>query len=80
MNSLMRSGAIVMIHILTQYPNQMPLIEDQDVVQTLFTHRSHPAFREGICFGCSIWREEDVRAFGDKDRVERSREFRQVKR
>ena len=75
-DSLMWSSVVVIVHIFAQRPCKVPLIEDQDLVKTRLAYRPHPAFRERISFGRLKGCLNNFDAFGDKDRVERGREFR----
>ena len=54
----------------------MGLIEDENVVKTLVSHRPDPPFSIGIRIGRLQGRQDNFTAFGFEDLVERLGEFR----
>ena len=45
--TLVRSGGVVVFDESGQNPSQMSLIENQEFIQTLFAHGTHPPFGVG---------------------------------
>ncbi len=40
-------------HVLNKHATQMPLVQDQQVIQTFGSDRSHPSLRDGVGLGRS---------------------------
>jgi hypothetical protein len=38
-------------HVLNKYATQMPLVQDQQVIQTVISNGSHPPLRDGVGLG-----------------------------
>ena len=54
------AGCVVMLDIFTYHATQMAFVEDEDLIQAFFAHRSYPAFRIGIRIRRPIGRVDDL--------------------
>ena len=57
-DALVRTRRIVVNDELAHQPLQMCLVDDQHLVQTLITDRSHPMLGKGVGIGCTIGGED----------------------
>ena len=53
--ALMRSRRVEELHILMRHPPEMRLIDDQHLVQILFSHGPNPALCIRVCIWGAIW-------------------------
>lgn len=58
----MRSPAVVIRAVLAQHGEQMPLIDDDEVIQTLSPQRADHAFGDGVGLGSVNWCEQGLNA------------------
>jgi len=72
---LMGSRAMVIDHVFLEHPLEMPLVQDQHVVQTFLTHGPDPPLRKGVGLWCVIGRLDDCDTLGSKDGIEGHCEF-----
>ena len=73
--ALVRPPLIVEVGIGCEYAQEMPLIEDEEVVQALPASTPDPAFRVPVCLGAVWRRQDDVQPLAAEDPVERRREL-----
>jgi hypothetical protein len=52
MKGAMRPPAIVVGHILPQHTPKMPLIDDDQMIQTLSAQRAYHSFGDSVRLGC----------------------------
>lgn len=68
--SLVRPGPLIVVDIFAKHVIQMAAAKDQQVIKSLPTSTSHPAFRESIRPGRPIRQPDDADAFTAEDFVE----------
>ncbi len=63
-DSLMRPGSVEVVYVGSQYPLELLLLQDEQVIETFVTHTAHKPFTDGIGPWCVIWRFEYLDAAG----------------
>ena len=61
--ALMWPGMVIIFSILSENAVKVVFIQNQDMVETLFTNRSYPPFSICICSGSSVWSVKDFNPF-----------------
>jgi hypothetical protein len=56
----MRSGSVEIVNVLLYYPVEMPLIEDDHVIQAFTSNTPQKTFTHGIGSGSANGRSQDV--------------------
>lgn len=74
-DALMRPSMIVIVDIRGQHTMEMAFAQDQELVQTLLSNRTNPAFGERIRIGSPHWRPDDRNILRCEDRLEARREL-----
>ena len=69
-NALMRTSVIDIGNVFLQDPRTMPLVDDQQVVQTFLPHRPRPALRNRMGFRCPVRRTHEGTTRGSEHRAE----------
>ncbi len=69
-HTLMRPRMIEIGRVLGQHAVQMPLIHNQQVVETFLPHRANPPLGEGVGFGCLIGSADTGDVLGTEDGAE----------
>jgi hypothetical protein len=69
LESLVRTGGVVMQDELVQYTAQVRFVQNDDVIETLLAHGSHPTLGKRIGVGCMKRCEQNVDAFRPKGGV-----------
>jgi len=69
-DAVMRSRMLVRGHVRSTHPRTMPLVDDQQVVQTFLPHRPRPALRNRMGFRCPVRRTHEGTTRGSEHRAE----------
>src|SRR4051794_11105110 len=75
LNTLMGTSGIVVMDIVAQHAPQMVFVEDEQLVQTFFSHRSNPTLGIGIGVGCTDGCMNDLQLYGTENSIERGSEL-----
>ena len=67
--TLMGAGHVIVVNEGLENTSQMVLVEDQEMVKTLFAHSAHPTFGEGIGVGRLEGSGNDMDTLGLEDPV-----------
>jgi hypothetical protein len=59
----MRAGMVVILSIFPENAMKVVFIQNQDMVETLFTNRSYPSFSICIFSGSSVWNVKDFNPY-----------------
>jgi len=65
-DSLVRAVGGVIIDIFLQNAAKMVLVDDQNMIETLFTHRTYPALCKRVSFGGLKGGVNNLDSFRDK--------------
>ena len=69
--SLMGTRRVVVgVSVFEKNPAQVSGINDQDMIQALFSDGADPALSERVGIGSAIGRVDDLKAFGKEDSIE----------
>lgn len=75
LQSLMRSPFIVKLRIFSQYPVEMPFVENKQMIQTFFPDCSYPPLSDGVGIRCPVRSLQDSQAFRLKYRIKDTGKF-----
>ncbi len=73
--ALVRPFGIVVRHISTQDAAQMPLIDDEEVIEALLANTAYPTLGESVRVGCLEGRQECIDPLSGEHRVKGAGEF-----
>src|SRR5258708_3027526 len=71
----MRPRGVVIARVLGHHTPQMPLAQNEQVIQTLLAYRANPPLRYRVRLWSLEWREHDFDALRDEDVVKGRREL-----
>ncbi len=74
--ALMGPGAIEIGDVFAEHPLEVPLIEDQQVIETFLPHRADPALGVRIRFGCVVRCSDDRDTLSSEYGIKGGGEFR----
>ena len=75
LQSLVRTVPVIVPGVSGQYLAEMPLTEDQDVIEALAAKRAHEPLRERVRLRRPDWRPDHPRSVTGEDVVERGGEL-----